>query len=233
MRVVEDLFLQHPFHYRIRASKKNDALDNIRSKIMKLENDTFRVIQHSVDYKNFNVTLEQTVKALKSLRENHLQLFDEYKDNNKKIEKIKKGLDQSIAKKIQQFQSQKFLVTYLQKFYQNKPVIGNFSFAKSKQSSRKHSLHEKYIKPIFEPQVSQGSTPSSFLCRFCKQNYIIPESFSVNSDSIFSETMFSTIAVSIKTFPNFFYNMRSDLFICKICQLLMLCVWAGMTGEIG
>ena len=29
VRVVEDLFLRHPFHYKIKVGKKNDALDNL------------------------------------------------------------------------------------------------------------------------------------------------------------------------------------------------------------
>ena len=217
---------QHPFHYKIKARKKNDALDNIRSKLIQIENDIFSALQSSVDYKNFNVTLKKTVKALHSLKEMNLQIFADIKENNTKFEKIKIGLDKSIDEKIQGFESQKFLVTYLQKFYQNRAVIGNFQ---SKKSDRKQAFHERYIKPILEPQPSKNSSPL-LLCRFCRQNYVIPQSFSVkDNDTIFSETMFSTIAVSMETFPNFFFNMQSDLFICKICLLLMLCVWAGIT----
>ena len=57
------------------------------------------MIQRSVDYKNFNVTLEEAVKALQSLKQKNLELFADNKDSNKKIEKIKKGLDQSIVEK--------------------------------------------------------------------------------------------------------------------------------------
>lgn len=105
-------------------------------------------------------------------------------------------------------------------------MIGNFQ--SKEESDRKQAFREMYIKPMLEPQTSQN--PSLLLCRFCKQNYVSPQSFSVkNNDTIFSETMFSTIAVSMKTFPNFFFNMQSDLFICRMCLLLMLCVWAGIT----
>jgi hypothetical protein len=102
------------------------------------------MIKVSVDYKDFSVTLERTVNALESLKVRSHKLFDDNKIN-KRLEKIKRAIDQSIDKYIEDFHSQKFIFTYLQKFYQNRPIIGNFAFSKSKQSSRKEAFHKRYI----------------------------------------------------------------------------------------
>jgi CRISPR-associated protein Cst1 len=238
MRIVEDSFLQSPFHRHIKLKKRGNSYDDIYSTLRKrfidLENKTFSTIQQSANYMNFHATLEHTIKALQNFKEKSLELFDSDKNNNndinKQLEKIKKHIDESIAKRAEELQdeNQKFLFRYLQKFYQNKAIIGNNSISGSKKNNRKQAFHEKYIEPIITSTQFTSPLSSSFLCRFCKQNYVTPESFS-DADSIFNETMFSTIAVSINTFQNFFYNMQSDLFICKICQLLLLCVWVGIT----
>ena len=39
--------------------------------------------------------------------------------------------------------------------------------------------------------------------------------------------MFSITGVSETKFPNFFYNLTPDFYICEVCELILLCAWAG------
>ena len=44
----------------------------------------------------------------------------------------------------------------------------------------------------------------------------------------FQKVCFQLLLIPL-SFKNFFYNMQPDLFICNICELLVLCAWAGFT----
>src|SRR5690606_25368413 len=76
-------------------------------------------------------------------------------------------------------------------------------------------------------RASDDQSNSGFLCRFCKHNRVVPKKFD-DVNSIFGEGMFSTIGITI-SYKNFFYNMQPDLFICDVCELLLICAWAGFT----
>jgi len=136
-------------------------------------------------------------------------------------------LDISISNDIARLQDKtlKFIYVYLQRFYRNKKVIGN----PVSKINRKKAFQQSYVEPAIEQlEIGQTNIHSQvFLCRFCKQNSVLPKEF-YDVDSFFAEGMFSTTGISI-AFRNFFYNMQPDLFVCNVCEFLLICAWAGFT----
>jgi hypothetical protein len=227
MRWAEGIFR---FRYNI-LKELQDEIDG--EKFDKLSRSSFRDIKPK--YYAFSQTQKAVIKAANDYKKKSLDLlskeFERSKANidPKDLKKIKKKLGDSISKDIERLRdkSLNFVYIYLQSFYRNKRVIGDPSIGKIR---RKRNFYITYVKPAIKQLNNSANThkfSDGFLCRFCKQNRVMPERFD-DVDSIFAEGMFSTTAITI-SFKNFFYNMQPDLFICKVCQLLLICAWAGFT----
>jgi CRISPR-associated protein Cst1 len=211
--------------------KLNSTIKNEAEKI----NDGLKL-----DYNDFERSIKTCIKQLSEFRDKSIEIIrcelkssDLKKEDIEKLEeKIKKefsdkvGIDKKGKKKFLgkiatiADNDTKFLVTFFRNFYFNKDIIGQYG------SKRRTCFEEKYIKPAIKQLDSNTSASDGIICRFCRQNTVNIKKFD-DVNSIFSEGMFSNIAISLR-FKNFFYNMQSDLFICDVCELLFLCVWAGL-----
>jgi CRISPR-associated protein Cst1 len=118
-----------------------------------------------------------------------------------------------------------FIVTLLKRFYFNKAIVGNYSIS---SNFRKKEFELRYVKKAKSSLASiQGD---GLTCRICQTLKIPFSSFEEDEESVtFGEGNFSPIAVSLSKFPNFFYNFTSNLILCPMCELLLLCAWAGFT----
>ena len=147
----------------------------------------------------------------------------EFKINKSTIASVLKTNNDKIEKKIVAINEKnyKFIPNSLQKFYFNKKVIGNYSL--SKTSSRLDEFKKSFVMPALS-LLECNQNDGHLTCKLCKQNKITLTSF---DNGLLSEGMFSSTMVSDGKFKNFFYNGQSDLFICKVCELLLLCTWAG------
>ena len=134
---------------------------------------------------------------------------------NKSNKKIQEKIDDIHEKRC------KFIPNSLKWFYFNKKTIGNPSLQKN--SSRLDKFEENYVMPALS-LLGADSNEGHVTCKMCKQNKIVLSSF---DEGLISEGMFSSTMVSDNTFKNFFYNGQSDLFVCGVCELLLLCTWAG------
>src|SRR5581483_8558428 len=201
----------------------------IRSKFGEVENDAYAKVK--INYSNFESSRNSVIKAIENFEKLTLKLCDKElaklsEIDSKEITKLKSKLKEQIVEGKKRLQDKKlnFLWVYLQKFYRNKNIIGNPALSKA---GRKKAFHKEYVMPAIEQLSSKNVLTEGFLCRFCKQNRVQPESFN-DVNSIFAEGMFSTTAITI-SFKNFFYNMQPDMFICNVCELLLMCAWYGFT----
>ncbi|AIC16847.1 type I-B CRISPR-associated protein Cas8b1/Cst1 [Nitrososphaera viennensis] len=211
----------------LKQTLDNRQFAELRSKFAKLEKSSLGKIKQ--DYNDFDSTLQSTIKAAEEFGKKAKDLADtelaKYPAlDQKDIAKVEKQLDEAVSKNIKQLRdkSLNFVYIYLNSFYRNKNVIANPA-----SKARKKSFNEEYVKPAIKLVGSSSSSNGGFLCRFCKQNRVAPDKFD-DVDSIFAEGMFSTTALTIK-FKNFFYNMQPDLFVCDVCELLLISAWAGFT----
>ncbi len=116
-----------------------------------------------------------------------------------------------------------YITTQLKRFFFNKKVVGQYGF---KGANRKIVFAEEFIKPA-QAKLLGGNDTDGIACRFCGQNKVeISDWNEVNE--FFGEGMFSPIGVTLG-FLNFFYNMQPDLVMCAVCELVLLCSWAGFT----
>ena len=176
--------------------------------------------------KSSNIQVGILKEYQKDLKKFLNDVENEFKINKVTITSVLKKSNESIEKKIHDIgeKDYKFIPNFLQSFYKNKKIVGNYSL--SKKSSRLDAFDESFVKPalsLLEYDKSEGHVT----CKLCKQNKITLTSFNTG---LISEEMFSSTMVSHNTFKNFFYNCQSDLFICNVCELLLLCTWAGFNS---
>ena len=180
-----------------------------------------------LDYDSFEKSSSEQVILLKKYQKDLKKFLNDvekkFKITKTIITSILKKNNEKIEKKIDAINNKhyKFIPNSLKRFYFNKKIIGNHAI--SKKSSRFDEFNESFVKPallLLECNKSEGHVT----CKLCKQNKINLSSF---NDGLLSEGMFSSTMVSNTAFKNFFYNCQSDLFICKVCELLLLCTWAG------
>jgi CRISPR-associated protein Cst1 len=154
------------------------------------------------------------------------------KAEQKELEKKKKGLERNceqekkVVAKIRDatksLEKQKYIVDTLKRFYFNKDVVGNYSLARG--HSRVSQFEQKYVVPA-QKSLKESDFQGKINCKFCGRPSVdlSNERF---QDVVFNEGMFSISGVSL-AFENFFYNLIPDLFICDMCELVLLCAWAG------
>ncbi|HEX8137565.1 MAG TPA: type I-B CRISPR-associated protein Cas8b1/Cst1 [Pyrinomonadaceae bacterium] len=182
----------------------------------------------------FVIEVKQRVEqGLETQREQLAQSTPQNKVEQKELDKRRKSLERDgaraikIAEEIRNttglLEKQKYIVDVLQRFYFNKGVIANYSLAKDK--TRVRQFEEKYVVPA-RNLVGTSNPQAAIPCRFCGR---LPVNLDERwkEDSVFNEGMFSVSGVSVKYFKNFFYNLIPDIFICDVCELILLCAWTG------
>ncbi len=212
-------------------TKLNDKdFRKTRSEFSELEENAVRKIK--VDYNNFHLSLKFVINGLEDYRKKALDLCDKNLSKyptleQRHIQKMQKRINEQISQNLDSLKDKNlnFVYVYLNSFYRNKNIIGNPAVSKI---GRKQAFEREYVEPAVNLlRASDDQSNSGFLCRFCKHNRVVPKKFD-DVNSIFGEGMFSTIGITI-SYKNFFYNMQPDLFICDVCELLLICAWAGFT----
>ncbi|HWP81830.1 MAG TPA: type I-B CRISPR-associated protein Cas8b1/Cst1 [Bacteroidota bacterium] len=143
----------------------------------------------------------------------------------KKVNRITRGVDKDAEKLVKQLIDKRYnyITTQLKRFYFNKAIVGNYSLT---GKNRKTAFAKEYVKPAILTLLNKKTT-SSVTCRLCGQKTVeISDWNEVNE--FFGEGMFAPIGVTLG-FKNFFYNMQPDLVMCEVCELILLCSWAGFT----
>jgi hypothetical protein len=231
MRISRGMFrLSNEVFSDIRLKVEDKDFRKIRSEFIELEENTFRKIRPN--YNKFDSSQKLLIKNLQDYRKKALNLcsknLTKYPQlESKHIQKMKKSIDDQISQNLDRLKDKNlnFVYVYLNTFYRNKNIIANPAVSKI---GRKKAFHKEYVDPaIRRLKTSTDWSSGGFLCRFCKQNRVTPEKFD-DVNSIFAEGMFSTTGITI-SYKNFFYNMQPDLFVCDVCELLLICAWAGFT----
>lgn len=213
---------------------KNKKLNGkiIRNLNLKIKNEVDRMHdKNSLDYNNFDSSVDACVKKLSTFKDIVIKIIKNELENSDvkqtDIKKLEKNIKKEIEDRIEKIKDKdiKFLVTFFRNFYFNKGIIGNYSIVKN--SNRRSLFEKEYVISSINQLDSNLSITNGIICKFCRTNMVHINKFD-DTNSIFSEGMFSNIAVSSDSFKNFFYNMQSDLFICDVCELLFLCAWAGL-----
>lgn len=154
------------------------------------------------------------------------------KSEQKEIQKARKELEKNYerAKKTSEsllsttkaFDKQKYIVDALKRFYFNKDVIGNYSLARGQ--TRVQQFGQKYVVPA-RCSLDGSNHTSKIYCKFCGCSAVDLTTERLQ-DAVFNEGMFSISGLPL-VFKNFFYQLIPDLFVCNVCELVLLCAWAG------
>ncbi|MEM3373338.1 MAG: type I-B CRISPR-associated protein Cas8b1/Cst1 [Candidatus Anstonellales archaeon] len=154
-----------------------------------------------------------------------LQRLPKEENMRKKIEKVLVKIMDETDELIEKLTDKGYNYIYvtLQRFFFNKAVVGNPGFS---GNDRKEAFAKSYVVPA--KNALSNSSSSGVTCRFCGQNKVEISDWD-NVNKFFGEGLFAPIGVSPEKFKNFFYNMHTDLVICDICELILLCSWAGFT----
>ena len=199
-------------------------------------------LKYKLDYGNFDLSIKKTIEQMSYFRVKSIEIInnelseigieDKYikkitdkieEEFSNKTKKDKKGKEKPVGAiaKIED-ESTAFLVTFFRNFYFNKSIIGQYG------SERRSKFVDTYVTPAISQIDSDDIPCDGITCKFCRQNKIDIKNTKQLTHSLFSDLMFHTTAVSNIKFKNFFYNMRSDLFMCDVCELLLLCSYAGL-----
>lgn len=229
---LESVLYRSQIFRKIRSKLKNEEFQNIINNMVTIQLRCLDQVRSRVKYYDYYGAVQIVCTEGKEFQQliidkcnSELSNLDEI--DPKEIEKCVEKLTDHISSEFSTVEGSelRFAVKYLVPFYRNKAVVGQYKYSFGTGRSRKDAFHKKYIDPVLNQ--SEHHKENSFLCRHCKRNYVHPERFS-DDDSFFTEGMFSIIALT-KEFTNFYYNSQPDLFICDICELIILCAWAGFT----
>jgi CRISPR-associated protein Cas8b1/Cst1 subtype I-B len=193
-----------------------ELVENARHNIMPNWNDYRKSVESLLGVMNDLAKSVQSIIRRRSPEEEKLR---------KKIEKVLKDIGDDAEGLIGKLtdRSYNYIYVTLQRFFFNKAVIGNPGF---RGDDRKDAFAISYVEPA-KRLLSSGSS-SGLTCRFCGQNRVEISDWK-NVNEFFGEGMFAPTGVSTEKFLNFFYNMQSDLILCDVCELILLCSWAGFT----
>ncbi len=145
--------------------------------------------------------------------------------NTRSLETIKKKIDEAKKSKLDGVRNHNVFSNYFGNFYFNKSVLCN---PKGK-IDRIDGFNNKYVADATKTLKNQNR--SGTVCRFCNQNKIEIKAKESKDLPVFNEGLFSISGISIDKFKNFFYNAIPDLFICNVCELIMLCSFAGLNRK--
>ncbi len=235
-------FFDFPVQQEIADRYNRKLLNKIKlemevTEIQKLMEMSFREYFDELDSKirqQFN-DLENRIELCNNKLEKR-ELEKKLKKVNKSLQKYDKSKWKEIEKAtIEQHKNFYVIFNYLKQFYNNLRIIGQSSLENFK--NRIDGFQGHFVKPAVDVLNEFSSTESldlfsgldedtnQFTCKFCNQNKI------KDVNQIFREKNFSITGVSEATFTNFFYNCNSDLFICDMCKLLLLCAFAGFSHK--
>lgn len=147
---------------------------------------------------------EQMTKTLDKEREKASKIIRDYHDSLSKL-----------------FEKQKFVVDLLKRFYFNKNIIGNYSLS---GSNRLEAFSKEFVAPAIR-SLASVDVSTGVSCKFCNQ-HMLQTTDQKLVNIVFNEGLFSASGVSVG-FENFYFNLQPDLFICDICEFILLCSWAG------
>ncbi|GAB6065977.1 type I-B CRISPR-associated protein Cas8b1/Cst1 [Aquifex pyrophilus] len=118
-------------------------------------------------------------------------------------------------------------------FHNNHVVINNSSIkkwaeekeGKVKSKDELKKLLEEYLTHVIFENILK-SKESEKACFFCNERKAYLKGREV---SVFDATVFTPLSGSLETVNNFFYNGRSNLYLCKECELFFLFSSFGFT----
>lgn len=207
---------------------KNEGTDERKDEIVKIEisiRESENVIQNKIlgikankDWNDFVVIINDIrnilFQKLNEIKEKLKNIFNEEKDDkiiqgiNKVEDNFKDFFDSIIELKAQ--------ADFLGSFYFNKSVVAN---PKGRMLERPQKFKEKYLLPVIRTKSGD------ILCIFCGNRY------SEENISELVEGDFSILGISSKKFVNFYNYYSKNGFSynrkCSICQLILLCAFAG------
>ncbi|MCX7870629.1 MAG: hypothetical protein N2485_03520 [bacterium] len=203
---------------------KNIDLKEIKSSITNfLENE----IKFNPNIEEYLVNIENTITNIENLLK--IQFKNEIESILQKL-KIKELLSQKIEK-INTLN----LLSYFQGLYFNKSLLAIPSTQKLPIKDKIQKFYQEYIKPI-ETEIlnniaqNKYETNKYYTCVICNKKYKNREFLCE-----FIESDFSILGVSSKEFINYFYfykdNNKHYNLKCKICELILLCSFAGFTKK--
>jgi len=181
-----------------------------------------------IDYNNFDKTVNYTAKEIDKLFNLSKNLIEEKISADIQLKQKASKIIENIKKEIEEIKEEltnekyNYITTQLKRFFFNKAIVGNYSLS---ENNRKEAFYKEYILPA-QDILSRNSTVG-ITCKFCGQNKVNISKFD-NVNNFFGEGIFSPIGVTLG-FQNFFYNLQSDFVMCDVCELLLLCTWAGFT----
>lgn len=211
----------------LQKSLEVELYEQMQEEISELIRDSTNNVQ--INWNNFTETTKSVVNQVKNIALLTKKVLEAKFPDDPKVKKKLNKIIEDVAKDAKELidklvdEDYKHIATQLRRFYFNKAIIGNYS---TSEKNRKAAFAKEYIEPAIRT-LSNNEPGSGVSCRFCGQNKVeISKWTEVNE--FFSEGMFTPIGVSIG-FQNFFYNMQPDLVMCNVCELILLCTWAGFT----
>lgn len=220
-----------------------DTFKALQDKSLNLRNEDYRDLLQKIrdiqsnyintfkpDPNSFENTINSLEKVMINIENDIINAIEDELKKNVTIVTLREKIINNIKKEAEERRKKvvnkegNFIFSQLQRFYFNKAVIGN----PSSKGSRVVKFKEKYIDPAIE--IICNPSEGNITCKFCKKNKVNIDRFNDDSEIFFNEGMFSTVGVSQSKFLNFYYNYQPDLVICSLCQLLLLCAFAGFTS---
>ncbi len=147
----------------------------------------------------------------------------------KKVGKISQYLQKigdSINELLQDIQHFSYQSVRLGAYYFNKGQVNN---PKGRAPDRLLKFHKVYVEPAMGLlRGEEAYTGNDHTCTFCGRTFSVPKTWRDNLP--FTEGDFAPLGVSVKQFPNFFYEGNAPT-KCPVCQLMLLCSFAGFNRK--
>jgi CRISPR-associated protein Cst1 len=224
LRVQLDSFLIFKDENKIREVFKEDLqadFDNIKKKYLNRLTATAIIDKHYQKYSNEVIHTSDNYfnELIKIIEKSALS------EKNNKIETLKKKIINAKHTKSASITSHGIFLNYFGNFYFNKLILCN----PKKAMDRKSKFDDQYVAAAIKT-ISNDNNDGP-LCRFCYTKKVEAKGVHNKELPVFNEGLFSIAGVSIDKFRNFFYNGIPDLFICNVCELIMLCSFAGLNKK--
>jgi len=144
------------------------------------------------------------------------------------IDKFIREVEKQKSGKIQKVKDYILFSNYWGNFFFNKGVLNNPKGKVERLGRFRDTYVKNAIATLGNNQIAEG-----LKCKFCGTN-LVPSKFDYADQKlqnyVFDEGNFSLVGIST-TFENFFYNLVPDLFLCPVCELILLCSFAGFTPK--
>jgi CRISPR-associated protein Cst1 len=166
----------------------------------------------------------EVVNVIDSYFNGLLNIIENSSLKGKKIDSLKKKISDAKENKFESIKNHNVFSNYFGNFYFNKQVLCNPKGA----IDRLKRFKDKYV--VDALKALKETNKGGIVCRFCNQNKVNSSDISLTED-VFNEGLFSISGVSVEKFKNFFYNTLPDLFLCNLCELILLCSFAGLNKK--